>query len=57
MICPHCQQDIEERLVRSHVAREMGKKGGVASGNKPRTEAQKQASNRNLKKANKRQVG
>ena len=24
MICPHCNQDIEESLVRSHVAREMG---------------------------------
>jgi len=32
VICPECGRDIPEHLVRSHVARIMGKKGGKIGG-------------------------
>jgi len=53
--CPKCGEEINDKLVRIHVARTMGKKGGKASGSKPRTEAQKNASIRNLEHWRERQ--
>jgi len=54
VLCPHCQQDIEERLVRSHVAREMGKKGGKVGG-RSTSDKKKRSSARNLEQWRKRQ--
>jgi len=54
LLCPHCHRDIEESLVRSHVAREMGKKGGKIGG-KSTSERKKRSSARNLEQWRKRQ--
>jgi len=44
MKCPKCRYEIPRKLL----AKSMGKKGGLISGSKPRTEAQITASKRNL---------
>jgi len=54
VICPHCNADIEESLVRSHVARQMGKKGG-AIGGKSTSDKKRRSSARNLEQWRKRQ--
>jgi len=46
--CPNCNHEIPETEIASHRARLMGKKGGIASGIKPRSKAQIKASKRNL---------
>jgi len=54
VLCPECGKEIDDKLVHSHVARLMGKKGGVIGGSS-KSEKKRKSSARNLEQWRKRQ--